>query len=180
MRIEKSCFKCLIVKPLSEFYKHKQMSDGHLGKCKECAKNDTKNNFNRKSIDDPNFIEEERKRHREKYYRLGYKEKHAQDSDKKRKTVSDYLKSFPEKRKAHIMAQRVVVDLGKERHHWCYHKEYWKDIIQLTKKEHMKAHRFIIYDQERFMYRRYDTNELLDTKEKHYDFIKWCIENRED
>lgn len=44
----------------------------------------------------------------------------------------------------------------------------------------MKAHRFIVYDQERFMYRRYDTNELLYTKQKHYDFIKFCIDNKED
>ena len=39
-------------------------------------------------------------------------------------------------------------------------------------KDHNTAHRFIIYDQERMMYRRIDTLELLDTKEKHYDFIK--------
>lgn len=37
---QKTCFKCQTTKPLTEYYKHPFMGDGHLGKCKDCTRND--------------------------------------------------------------------------------------------------------------------------------------------
>jgi hypothetical protein len=39
----KTCFQCQLSKPLPDFYQHPQMSDGYLGKCKDCTRASKKN-----------------------------------------------------------------------------------------------------------------------------------------
>lgn len=178
--MRKICFKCNIDKDISEYYKHKGMGDGHLGKCKECTRKDS--NIRDSNLrEDKCYIEKEKIRAREKYYRLGYKDKHKPSAIDKKEIINRYSIKYPEKITAANVSSKIKPIIhGNHKHHWSYNIDHYKDLIELTPKHHAKIHRYIIYDQERFMYRRYDTNELLDTKENHIIFINWCIENKQD
>lgn len=169
------CILCNQEKSLDDFYYRKD-NKKHRSSCKECDKNRTRKSY-LVNKDNPEFIKKESLRKKIHY------SKFHKTSLFNRKT--DYLENenhkikFPEKYIA-VGATKKIRKEGFHAHHWSYIKEHHKDVIYLTPKEHMVAHRFIVYDQERMMYRRYDTNELLDTKEKHYSFISYCIINKED
>jgi len=89
----KSCFKCGAEKPLSEFYKHKRMLDGHLNKCKECTKRDVK--AHRKNP-----------KYREKV--LAYDRARGNRQDKA--YFDEYKKRFPKKCKAKNMVGNAIRD----------------------------------------------------------------------
>ena len=50
--VTKVCFKCGRELPIDNFYKHAQMADGHLNKCKDCAKRDVHEKY-MQNIDNP-------------------------------------------------------------------------------------------------------------------------------
>ncbi len=162
----KVCFKCNTPKPLSEFYKHKGMEDGYLGKCKSCTKIDTK--IRQDSLKtDSKWIESERNRGREKYHRLGYKGKYYPTPKKKKEYISKYKEKYPEKVKAKAISGKSTQ--GTELHHWSYNIEHAKDTISLSKEDHYTLHRFIKYDKGTYMYKTLE-GILLDTKEKHLEY----------
>ena len=70
--VRKECFKCNISKPLTDFYKHSKMSDGRVGKCKECNKIDVTVNRN-KNIEKVRAYDRVRGNRQDKTYMDNYK-----------------------------------------------------------------------------------------------------------
>lgn len=162
----KPCICCKQIKPLSGYYTHKEMGDGHLNKCIECVKEYTRKRHMENARDEQ-WIEQQRERHRDKYHRLGYKEKHKPTPEGKREIMRRYAEKYPEKMSA--QSARIPIVKGKEAHHWSYCHEHRTDVIYLTNSEHNTLHRFIRYDQSVFMYRDLEGN-LLDTRSKHEQY----------
>jgi hypothetical protein len=174
--MKKVCNICFIEKELSEYYTNKGMCDGYQNRCKECTKKKTKEKLLLINSD-PTLKELEKARHREKYHRLNYKEKHKPTPEYKREVMKRYNEKYPEKRKAKAVADKLPKKDGYERHHWSYNKEHWADVIEISNKDHNTTHRFMVYDQERMMFRKL-TGELLDTKLSHMNYIDEMLTNK--
>lgn len=144
---EKKCFKCGLVKPISEFYKHPTAKDGYSNKCKECAKKDSLNRYN-KLINDDSFLEKERIRRRERYLRLGMKQ-----SNNIRSTIPKRYKTYE----------------GKVHHHWSYLQEYRGDCFLLDVSCHTYIHKYIERTNNGLEW--CFNGEVLDSKEKHQTAI---------
>lgn len=184
MENTKACFKCGTVQPLSAYYKHKQMADGHLNKCKKCTNLDVR----KREEDlkkDPEWVEKEKERARDKYNRLYRDNRKQPTKEDKKKYISIYYAKYPEKKRALRLSSHIRKK-GYHKHHWSYAEGFEKDIIWLNVKEHNYLHRYLVYDQERQLYRctrktdSFTPGDLLDTKYRHIRYyleLKKIIKN---
>lgn len=138
--MNKICFKCNKKKSLDSFYAHKGMSDGHLGKCKECTKKGVRERYY-----DPENLEKVK----------SYEAKRFQDPDRKEKAL-DYQrkrrKKYPEKDRARNLVNNHIAkgklkklpcvecgDIKTEGHHTNYLEPL--NVTWLCRPHHMKAHK---------------------------------------
>lgn len=133
----KKCFKCKKTKPLDMFYKHKQMADGHVGKCKACNKKDVQKNY-RKNIDHyreydkARFQTSERKEKKKQYDR-----NRDLNSPGKRKANSKVANAI----RNGVLVKKPCEVCGNpkvEAHHRDYRK--WLDVAWLCFKHHRAEH----------------------------------------
>lgn len=133
----KECFKCGKTKRAAEFYKHPQMGDGRLGKCKECTIADVQKYYSKTFPD------------RQEYERRRFK------NPERKAKVAEYQRRMraanPERTKARSSVSNAVRD-GKIKKLPCgvcgstkseaHHKDYSKplDVQWLCRPHHRMAH----------------------------------------
>ena len=124
----KKCFKCNIIKDLSDFYPHKKMPDGHLNKCKECNRKDSALQLEKNKLN-PDWVAKEKERARKKQY-----------AKKGLPKTLIYVEVNRRIRSGEIIKKPCEV-CGKEKaqgHHEDYNKPY--DLVWLCVRHHQDRH----------------------------------------
>ena len=143
----RTCKKCHTDKEPQEFY----WRNGKSGaRCKLCVRAERAAYLVRKK-EDPEWVE------RMKVY----------ENDRVIKRNARY----PEKYKAANAIRYFNKPPGIHLHHWSYLPEHRTDVVPLSMMEHIKAHTYIVYDQERMQYRRSSNMTLLSTKQEHLEYL---------
>lgn len=147
----KTCFKCGIDRPPSEFYKHPKMADGYVNKCKECNKSDVRKNYAARF---EQYQAYEKSRAQLPHRKAASKVYQKEHPEKMHEYNVEYWTKNPKKRKAHNAVNNAVRDGRLERkpcercgslrvhgHHDDYSKPL--DVMWLCPKHHKERHREI-------------------------------------
>ena len=151
------------MKPLEAFYKHSEMKDGHLNKCKDCTKEDVSAH---KELNKDKIQEYDRNRpnHKErtKANNVRMKWLKSSDPDKYNKQIVESNKKWvsdnPLKRNAHSAVSNAIRD-GKlqkisicenwgyddkvQAHHESYEEVDWLNVVWLCIQCHNKRHKVL-------------------------------------
>ena len=147
--MEKVCRWCEQTKPISDFYKHPKMEDGHLGKCKECQKANTKNARERR----PEYYRDYDKNRANLPHRVQARAEYSKTpagKEKHRSANETWMMKHQNRRAASHILNNAVRD-GKVPRHPCFicgkkahahHPDYDRplDVIWLCPKHHKEAH----------------------------------------
>lgn len=145
----KTCKECGIEKPMTEYYAHKEMADGHLNKCKSCVRHrvsiHAKNNadyykeYDKKRANLPHRVEA----------RKAYLKTEAGKLSRK-KAHENYKKNYPLRKAAQIITANAIRDgrLTKQPCFICgenaqaHHPDYLRplDVMWLCVKHHNETH----------------------------------------
>ena len=140
----KTCFKCNLVKPLEDFYKHSQMADGHVNKCKKCNKHDVREN-----------------RSNNRDYYLAY-DKQRSSNKERIAAQTEYTKQwrhkYEQKYKCHtavgnalrsgLLTKTPCIRCGDDKHVVGHHEDYSKplDVWWLCETCHKQRHKELLND----------------------------------
>ena len=145
----KTCKECQIKKPMTEYYAHKEMADGHLNKCKSCVRSRvaiyTENNaeyckqYDKQRANLPHRVEARKAYAKTEAGKLAIKKAHK-----------NYVENYPLRKAATIIVNNAVRD-GKLKKQPCFicgksaqahHPDYSRplDVIWLCVKHHNEAH----------------------------------------
>jgi hypothetical protein len=164
-KTSKICPTCGDSKSINEFY-------ANSSKCKVCLKEYVKNRYYAN-------VEALKEKARVKYRASNPRNWSEYDNkspyQRKKAERERYQAKYPEKMLASKACNQIKNPNG-HIHHWSYREEHYRDVIPLTVKQHNTAHRYLIYDQERMMYRNLE-GVLLDTRERHEAYIWKMIDN---
>lgn len=134
---KKSCIRCGVEKPLTDFYKHPATADGHLGKCSQCCREQARDNRRSKS---------------EQYAAYDRARKDLPHRVKLKEDITARMKvERPEVYAAHCAVSNAIRDgkLEKKACEMCggpahaHHEDYSKplEVVWLCHKHHMARHR---------------------------------------
>lgn len=148
----KTCFKCCAVQPRTEFYRHPGMADGHLNKCKSCAKTDVGQNY-RARIEQYKAYEYRRNAEPERHqYKLAQSREWCKDNPELRREISRrWSHANRHKTRAQVRVSRALANglLAKQACQHCgrsdsqaHHEDYSKplDVMWLCSTCHGALH----------------------------------------